>query len=102
MDMDLSIRFRMVQGAVDKFNFEKVHAYMTLVNWTYKDGKVPAMEDIKYMARFVCEELMYNRVDGVNHARVSRGGFEARLDNWNGKPSLSLAFIPVRAESSAE
>jgi hypothetical protein len=92
-----------IEEILDRFNFEKVHAYMKLVGWTYAsdDGSTPTLEQLKDTARAVLfQACSPRRACPLGHRRLATGGFEARIDAWeSGQPKLSLKFSIESKES---
>jgi hypothetical protein len=75
---------------IDTFDFEKVHIYMALTGWTYRDsGKTtPSIEDLKKTARGLLEEI------AISQSRWGMtGGF--RVDIYRDPVELSLSFVAV-------
>lgn len=80
-----------------KFDFEAVHQYMQARNWTWFSTGVPSVEELKRTALGLLSDAVNS--DHPDHARNAVGGFEARVDAWDGhQPSLTLSFIPFEAE----
>jgi hypothetical protein len=90
-----------IQDCLDRFNFEKVHAYMVLTGWTYAGIGTPTLEDVKDQARAVLSQACRSSIQRYpGHSRVSTGGFEARVDSWeNSQPRLTLMFSIESKES---
>lgn len=69
---------------MERFDFEKVHAYMKLTNWKWID-EVPSVN----MLRTTAERLLYNVIVSDDMVATSgTGGFIASKFTWG----IELAF----------
>lgn len=68
---------------IAQLNFEKIHAYMTAVNWTYGlEEKVPSVEELIKTASSVLDEVLHSPLD---NSSCSTGGFHAFKHMWGSK-----------------
>jgi len=72
------------------FDFDKMHAYMTLVGWDWRDNGVPSKHDLFNTAR----DLVYNALE--NKSSTGTGGFEVVYNDGE----IQLYFSAI--ESSCE
>jgi hypothetical protein len=67
-------------GLLAGINFEKIHAYMTAVNWTYGfDKTVPSIEELIKTADHVLGNVISSPLD---NSSSSTGGFHAFKHTW--------------------
>ena len=107
--MDKSKAQRAIESVLARFDFEPVHDYMLRVNWKYaadsmgEPSSVPNIDRLKDMAREVLQSAVYGKQCAEGHASVRCGGFEARIDRWDGSDTftMALSFVPFRAEERA-
>lgn len=74
--MDNSIRMKKTEAInyiLDNFDFELVHKAMTALNWTWRDGGVPAVSDLRQKARQLLSEI---HIDNSGKGYYASGGFE--------------------------
>lgn len=78
---------------IEKFNFEKVHAYMVLTNWRYRgNDKPPSIEELKDTAYYVLSRCLVEVYKDENKCHFcSTGGFKASY-NPIGR-NIELSFI---------
>jgi hypothetical protein len=104
--MDKTKAQRAIEDVLTRFDFEPVHDYMLRVNWQYSSDSmrepsaVPSIDRLKDMAREVLQSAVYGKYCTEGHASVRCGGFEARIDRWQGSDTFSmiLSFVPFRTE----
>lgn len=95
-----------IPTVMSQFNFEEVHKVMTSLNWTWGNGRVPTVEELRECA----EKLLKICVDSwiiddcdPHGALVATGGFETRVDVYRGgHPELVLLFYVNRTTDSGE
>ena len=79
-----------IEEILESFNFEKVHAYMTLVKWTWGGDKPPSIAELKATARSLLGLAVTSEYD---NSSISTGGFVATRDIWKrGTPTIQLMF----------
>lgn len=83
MDKDIAI-----ETILHEIDFEKIHAYMTLVGWDYQDTGVPSIDELKNVARRLLQNLMANK----SFKSFSSGGFNAKRMNDGDDEIISLSF----------
>jgi hypothetical protein len=78
-----------LNNIMERFDFEKVHAYMKLTNWKWID-EVPSVNKLRTTA----EKLLYDVIVSDSPTTTSgTGGFKASKFTWG----IELAFsIEVR------
>lgn len=74
-----------IQDVLDRFDFDKVHKYMTSVNWQYRGNGVPTMDELKRTARYSLYQAAISSLPATN---AGTGGFMAYKFPWG----LSLTF----------
>lgn len=80
---------KLVKDILKNFDFKKVHKIMIQLNWHWR-GKVPTIEDIKYQARKLLENVIYDE-----HCWGSgTGGFYAQKT----EETVTLYFILESSE----
>lgn len=75
-----------IENVLDSFNFIKAHTYMKSVNWTWVNGNVPDVVELRECARGLLKQAKKERTT------VSTGGFIA---SYSGK-RYSLTFYVDR------
>lgn len=66
------------QSIIERFDFEKVHAYMKLTDWKWID-EVPSVNKLRTTA----ERLVYDVINSKNETTTSgTGGFTASKFTW--------------------
>jgi hypothetical protein len=82
-----------IDNIIDTFDFEKVHAYMTLTGWKYWNTfGVPTVGELKATARRLLKRVTEQEVKWIES-----GGFRAELYECTEDPmELTLAFIIVQ------
>jgi len=92
--------YKAVEGILERFDFERVHAYMVLTGWKWLDN-APTIEDIKCSAA----SLLYSVIDWQDRNPKNEGvcngtgGFYAYRFKWDGRNHFKLTFEPFRASS---
>lgn len=88
-----------IEQIIENFNFEKVHHYMSLVKWSWCDGKgpdgVPTIDQLKSRARRMLAET-YNEKCGRQ-----TGGFITEYGG-NAKNSTECLHLHFSIESYYE
>ena len=80
---------RIIKGVIKDFDFKKVHKIMTLLDWEWR-GKVPTIDDLKYQAKKLLENVMYD-----DHCwGMGTGGFYVHKT----EETVNLVFILENAE----
>ena len=81
------------ERVLENFDFEKVHAYMTLTNWTWRGNeKPPTIQELESTAT----TLMYKIDEDPKETSVQgTGGFYAYKFPWG----IKLTFEPFRSQS---
>jgi len=83
-----------IEYIMEHFDFERVHAVMKLLNWTYSpSNKVPTLEEVKTAARKHLEAI------GGDTIGERSGGFNARLERDEGFEFLRLSFEVEQCDS---
>jgi hypothetical protein len=88
-----------IADIIDKFDFQRVHAYMTLTNWVWLVNdlgtlhrRVPTVNDLKDSARSLLSEIMDPKCD-VESLVQPAGGFRVKKHVYgNGDVMLGLSF----------
>jgi len=86
--MSINIKYIM-----EKFDFEKIHAYMVLTNWRYRNNdKSPSIEELKITACSVIDKCLIEvyKDDNIYHF-CSFGGFKASY--YPKEKNIELSFI---------
>lgn len=83
-----------IDEILDNFNFVKVHEFMELINWTWRDEGVPPICSLYECAKEVLVEACYNSYNDTENKdinyTVETGGFFARA--WDGGQRFELRF----------
>lgn len=98
-----------IRAAVGKFDFEKVHACMKLLEWRWFENpkRAPNVEEIKRNAEHLFFVLMDEMLKDYGRGQkysVAAGGLEV-TSQWyedRGAWKFKLEFIPVTCEYSTE
>ena len=78
-----------VDDILEKFDFEKVHAYMVLTGWEWGTPMhIPSVSELKHTARRLVTELM----ESPNSRFVSCGGFTVEYHDYDEEPEITLSF----------
>lgn len=76
---------------LDRLNFQKIHAYMVLVDWTYYfDRQTPSIERLREAAGELLDIVM--KSNDAN-ASCSSGGFQANKWTWENKIVYEILFV---------
>jgi hypothetical protein len=87
--MDISKQLKAIDEVMESFNFEKVHAFMTLTKWSWRDEGVPDINKLKSTARYLLEGVMNSSLLSSSSAT---GGFIATKFNYGGNDSESYTL----------
>lgn len=82
------------EAALEKFDFERVHEYMTKVNWTWalpyeSELRVPTVEEMKKSVLPLCMNALYDTRSYVGYW-IECGGFRATNE---GEGKIRLEFF---------
>lgn len=79
-----------LNNIIERFNFEKVRAYMVINKWTYKgETESPSIEELKRTAIFLLQRCYIETGDfSVN----ATGGFIATKTTFRGEVNYDLSF----------
>lgn len=82
-----------IDTILEKFDFEKVHAYMFLSKWTYRGEKeTPSIKELKSLAYNLLRECYTEITKDPNKEHFcSTGGFKASYNVYDKR--LRLDFI---------
>lgn len=84
---------QMIERVLERFDFEKVHAAMSLFGWTWTheggERYVPDVPEMEYCAEKLIDSVMEHFGEGTYNSN-STGGFRATLD---ANDELTLEFI---------
>ncbi len=90
----------MIEELIEKFDFEKVHAYMESVGWKWyggaKEAKVPSIEEMKDMVRYLYRQMLLNPARETADFITSSGGFCITQMNGHLHLSFNLCDINIR------
>ena len=88
---------------MENFDFNQVHAFMTLLkrSYWYTNGKPPTIAELKSTAETViCQAIeSYCKKDGKESTEAGTGGFVCCIFNWSGKPYVRLSYEAFSAKS---
>jgi len=90
-----------VEDIINKFNFDLVHAYMVVNNWTWRnEKKSPNMVDLEFTARsLLIEVIEQSKKSNNEYTFSSTGGFKASY--YKGCNQFFLEFIIVGKYTNA-
>ena len=80
---------------MDWFDFERVHKTMVALNWEWVGEGVPSIQSIKQNARKQLENC-----STAKHGFYSTGGFEAKMEVYEGEEIFSLKFVVSEWDNS--
>jgi hypothetical protein len=86
-----------VEETIDRFNFDRVHDIMILMDWTWFGSGTPSADELKNEAKRLLNEIIDFK---GKYACVGTGGLWAyRLvdESNNGEPYYMLLFSPEYA-----
>lgn len=87
-----------LDDVIDNFDFEKVHAIMEALNWTYADSEdIPTVEKLYETAA----DLLWRLALG-DESRIATGGFVAERDYSDGIAYISLSFVAEEMDSCCD
>lgn len=91
-----------IKQIMDLIDWEKIHAYMKLTDWTWnmpgeEEFRVPTIEELKATG---LKQLKYCADSLKDFDRYSSGGLEARKDTWGTTVYLQLSFCLQRIDCS--
>lgn len=83
-----------IDELLENFNFDRVHEFMKLINWTWLDEGVPPVYSLLECAKELLVEACYNSYNDpdnkdINYT-VETGGFFARA--WDAGQKFELRF----------
>jgi len=79
---------RVVSEVLDMFNFEKVHKTMVFLDWKWKSGYVPTVEELRKQAKILMFEILESE-----SMILSTGGFTVvKIPVEKDKVMLELMF----------
>lgn len=81
-----------INDIIDNFDFEKVHAYMTLIKWVWFCEGIPSVSELKETAK----KLLIEAIE-KEYAEIATGGFFVINDSKIGY--LWLGFCIEDGES---
>lgn len=76
---------------MNTFNFQKVHRVMIFLEWTWSNGQIPSIEDLRECAKDLLTRL---EVAPSIHS-LGTGGFYARRSRFESILSLEFALEDV-------
>jgi hypothetical protein len=95
--------FVTIEQILDKFDFEKVHAYMLLTKWKWHlkgEMRIPEIHELKaHASYFLWQALENGRNAGYVAGASGSGGFYADYHIYNNKECLKLSFVLTHAST---
>lgn len=89
--------YSQIEDIMERFQFDKVHAVMTFLNWTWaRHGVVPTVQELRDEARRQLAEVVSHWIkmgSPAAGASVASGGFRATMNVFeSGEASVDLIF----------
>jgi len=93
--------YEILNDIIKKFDFELIHAYMTINKWYWQnEKKASSIDDLKYTATsLLLEVIKTSRESDTEYTFSSTGGFKASF--YPRCNAYSLEFIIERKSVSA-